>query len=94
MRTIYNPREYYQRALDSLRRTPQLMSEPLRYNLITGVTAFTRILLKLGVVDRERKEFWRFFAHAAAGNRHKFVEAMRLAALGYHFRKLNEAYGD
>jgi radical SAM superfamily enzyme YgiQ (UPF0313 family) len=94
MRTIYNPREYYQRALDSLRRTPQLVSEPLRYNLITGVAAFTRILLKLGVVDRERKEFWRFFAQAAAGNRHKFVEAMRLAALGYHFRKLNEAYGE
>lgn len=93
MRTIYNPQEFYQRALDSLRRTPQIMSEPLRYNLITGVTAFTRILIRLGIVDRERKEFWRYFARAA-GNRHKFVEAMRLAALGYHFRKLNEAYGD
>jgi radical SAM superfamily enzyme YgiQ (UPF0313 family) len=93
MRTIYNPHEFYQRALDSLRRTPQMMSEPLRYNLITGVTAFTRILIKLGVVDRDRKEFWRYFARAA-GDRRKFVEAMRLAALGYHFRKLNEAYGD
>ena len=93
MRTIYNPHEFYQRALDSLRRTPQIMSEPLRYNLITGVTAFTRILIRLGIVDRERREFWRYFARAA-GNRHKFVEAMRLAALGYHFRKLNEAYGD
>lgn len=93
MRTIYKPGEFYQRALDSLRRTPQAMSEPLRYNLITGVTAFTRILIKLGVVDRERREFWRYFARAT-GNRRKFVEAMRLAALGYHFRKLNEAYGD
>ena len=94
MRTIYNPKEYYQRALDSLRRTPQQESEPISYSLISGLTAFTRILLKLGVVDRERREFWRFFVHVAAGNRQKFVEAMRLAALGYHFRKLNEAYGD
>jgi radical SAM superfamily enzyme YgiQ (UPF0313 family) len=93
MRTIYNPQEFYQRALDSLKRTPQIMSEPLRYNFITGVTAFTRILIRLGVVDRERREFWRYFARAA-GDRRKFVEAMRLAALGYHFRKLNEAYGD
>jgi hypothetical protein len=69
------------------------MSEPLRYNLITGATAFTRILIRLGIVDRERREFWRFFVRAA-GNRHKLIEAMRLAALGYHFRKLNEAYGD
>ncbi len=94
MRTIYNPREYYQRALESLKRTPKRRSEPASYNLISGVTAFARLTLKLGVMDAERKEFWRFFAKAAAGHHTKFIEAMRLAALGYHFRKLNEAYGD
>lgn len=94
MRTIYSPREYYQRALDSLRRTPQVVSEPLSYGLITSATAFTRLTLKLGVVDRERKEFWRFFIRTVTTHRVRFVEAMRLAALGYHFRKLNEAYGE
>ncbi|HKO42291.1 MAG TPA: radical SAM protein [Pyrinomonadaceae bacterium] len=93
MRTIYNSPEFYQRALDSLKRTPQKMSEPLRYNLVSGVTAFTRIVVKLGITDRDRKEFWRYFVRAI-GDRRKFVEAMRLAAFGYHFRKLNEAYGD
>jgi radical SAM superfamily enzyme YgiQ (UPF0313 family) len=94
MRTIYNPREYYQRVLDSLKRTPKAVAEPVSYNLLAGLTAFTRLTVKLGVVDRERREFWRFFVEAAAHHRHKFIEAMRLAALGYHFRKLNEAYGE
>jgi radical SAM superfamily enzyme YgiQ (UPF0313 family) len=94
MRTIYNPREYYERALDSLRRTPQVVSEPMKYNLITSLTAFTRLTLKLGVIDRERREFWRFFARTVTRHRVRFIEAMRLAAIGYHFRKLNEAYGE
>jgi hypothetical protein len=94
MRTIYNPREYYQRVLDSLKRTPKAVAEPVSYTLLGGLTAFTRLTVKLGVVDRERREFWRFFVEAAAHHRHKFIEAMRLAALGYHFRKLNEAYGE
>jgi radical SAM superfamily enzyme YgiQ (UPF0313 family) len=94
MRTIYNPREYYQRVLDSLKRTPKVLAEPTGYNLLAGLTAFTRLMVKLGVVDRERREFWRFFVEAASHHRNKFIEAMRLAALGYHFRKLNEAYGE
>ncbi|SRR6266545_2195754 len=51
MRTIYSPREYYQRALDSMRRTDQEFTEPQHYNLISAVTSFTRIMLKLGVLD-------------------------------------------
>src|SRR5947209_14123668 len=61
MRTIYSPREYYQRALDSMKRTAHEFSEAQHYNLISSVTALTRVLLRLGVLDRERKEFWRFF---------------------------------
>ncbi len=56
MRTIYSPREYYQRALDSMKRTAHEFSEAQHYNLIGSVTALTRVLLKLGVLDRERNE--------------------------------------
>jgi hypothetical protein len=93
MRTIYSPREYYQRALDSMCRTAQQFPEPQRNNLINGLTSLTRILLKLGVLDRERKEFWRFLTHTLSGHRHQFAESLRLAAMGYHFRKLSDAYG-
>jgi len=94
MRTIYSPREYYERALNSMRRTPHDVAEPQHYTLVNAVASFTRVAVKLGILDRERREFWRFFAQAAAKHRDKFAESLRLAAMGYHFRKLSEAYGE
>ena len=93
-RTIYSPREYYQRALDSMRRTAQQFSEPQHYSVINGLTSLTRVLVKLGVLDRERKEFWRFLSQTLVKHRAKFAESLRLAAMGYHFRKLSELYGE
>lgn len=94
MQTIYSPREYYQRVRDSLKRTPHSAGDAKNYDLIQSITAFARIALKLGVLDRERKEFWRFFVHALAKHRDRFAESLRLAAMGYHFRKLSDAYNE
>ena len=55
MRTIYSPPEYYQRALDSMKRTAQEFSEPQHYDLLSSLSSLTRVLLKLGVFDGERK---------------------------------------
>ena len=93
MRTIYKPTEYYQRALDSLKRTTGQGPEPTRFDILGAIAAFARLTFKLGVVDCERKEFWRFFARSAARHPDQFPQSMRLAAMGYHFRKLNEALG-
>jgi radical SAM superfamily enzyme YgiQ (UPF0313 family) len=93
MRTIYKPREYYRRALDSLSRTGSQDSEQTHFSILSGVAAFTRVVLKLGLVDSERMAFWRFFADTLRDHRAQFADSMRLAAMGYHFRKLNEAYG-
>ena len=56
------------------------------------VKALVRLLLKLGVIDAERKEFWRFFIQAIRKHHDRMTESLRLAAMGYHFRKLNELY--
>jgi hypothetical protein len=94
MRTIYSPREYYERVLDSLGRTRDRSSEQHVFGAISGMTALARILLKLGVIDRERKEFWRFFVQAVTKHHTQFADSLRLAAVGYHFRKLCDAYGE
>lgn len=94
MRTIYKPSEYYGRALECLKRISGDGQAPHHYKLISGAVALTRIALRLGVIDRERREFWRFSRRVAAEHREKFAESMRLAAMGYHFRKLIEAYGE
>jgi radical SAM superfamily enzyme YgiQ (UPF0313 family) len=93
LQTIYKPSEYYQRTLDSLRRTAQQLPQSKRFQL-KDISCFAHLLFKLGVMDRERKEFWRFFAQACAHHQDKFIEAMRFAAVGYHFRKLNGAYSE
>src|SRR5947199_8717814 len=94
IRTVYKSSEYYQRALECLRRVPQDGPPPNKHNVFTGAAAVARITLKLGVLDRERREFWRFFTKALGEHREKFAMSMRLAAMGYHFRKLVEAYGE
>ena len=94
MRTIYKPSEYYRRALDSLQRTPQEVPEAHQYHGFKAVKAFLRIAFKLGVVDSERREFWRFFLKAVHKHRDRMAELLRHAAMAYHFRKLNESYGD
>ena len=92
MQTIYSPREYYERVLDSMKRTAQHFSEPTHYSVLAGFTTLTRVFLKLGVIDRERKEFWRFFTQALIKHRSRIADSLRLAAVGYHFRKLSDAY--
>lgn len=94
MLTIYKPSEYYRRALDSLQRTPQDVPEAHQYHGFKAVTAFLRIAFKLGVLDSERREFWRFFIKAVHKHRDRMTELLRHAAMAYHFRKLNESYGD
>ncbi len=95
MQTIYGPREYYERVLESLGRTSSRRAiEAHTYSLTAGLTALMRILVKLGVLDRERKEFWRFFVQALIKHRNQLADSLRLAAGGYHFRKLSDAYGE
>ncbi len=94
LRTIYSPREYYQRALETLRRVPKDGPAPHRFSVVGGVVALMRIGLKLGILDSERREFWHFVGRVITEHRAKFAESMRLAAMGYHFRKLVKAYNE
>ena len=94
MQTIYSPAEYYQRVLDSLSWVRQAVvpDNSRETSLRSNIAAMSRIVLKLGIRDGERAEFWRFMRRVIAEHREKFEEAMSLAAMGYHFRKLTELY--
>jgi radical SAM superfamily enzyme YgiQ (UPF0313 family) len=93
LRTVFSPAEFYNRALETLRRvgwTP----EPRRGSLAENVATLARLVVELGVRDRERREFWRYFLTAATRHRERFAQAMQLAATGYHLRKLTERWCD
>ena len=90
MRTIYSPGEYYQRALNCLERVVAGAPDARRNRVSSDMVTLSRIVLALGVRDRARGEFWRYLRCAITRHREKFAEAVRLAAVGYHFRKLTE----
>src|SRR5437588_12672825 len=46
MRTMYSPREYYERVLVAMTPTAQQFTEPNHYSASRALTAFTPILLR------------------------------------------------
>ena len=94
MRTIYRPREYYSRTLECLKRISKTGPEQNNHSFIGSIMALSRIVLRLGIIDRERREFWSFVRHVIENHREMFADAMRLAVMGYHFRKIVESLSE
>jgi radical SAM superfamily enzyme YgiQ (UPF0313 family) len=92
LRTIYSPSEYYRRALDCLARVVQDRRETPPIKTGEMLLAFARVTFALGIRDRARGKYWRYLLRAAASHRNKFAYAVVLAAMGYHFRRITEAY--
>jgi len=90
--SIYSPREYYGRSLDCLRQIRKETVDLYNDSFFKKTTVFIRLVLKLGVFDNERKEFWRYFRQVLAEHRNRFAYAMALAAMGYHFRQLTKEF--
>jgi hypothetical protein len=92
--TIYTPNEYYQRALDCLDQVNRNGAPELRGTgtTVNDIAALMRIALRLDIQDASRAEFWHFIKRVLAEHREKFGQAIVLAAMGYHFRKLTEQY--
>lgn len=92
LRNIYSPSEYYRRALDCLSRFHQNRIEPRQTNLIDDLKAFYKIVMRLGIRDRSRAEFWTYFYKLLRFHPHDFAHGLTLAAMGYHFRQITEKY--
>jgi hypothetical protein len=90
LRTIYRPAEYYQRVLDSLERVRQDTPEPAGDDWLTDLISVGRTLFRLGIQDWARGDFWRFLGQTLVRHRRQLPEAIGLAGLGYHFRKITE----
>jgi radical SAM superfamily enzyme YgiQ (UPF0313 family) len=83
---LYAPKSYYRRILTFLREfRPQGPSTPPTHG---DRVAFLKSLWVLGVRTRGRRAYWSFLLRALLFHRRKFTEAMSLALLGHHFRKI------
>lgn len=92
LKNIYSPREYYDRALDCLSRFHQDRIEPRQSTLIKDLKAFYKIIMTLGIRDRSRIQFWKYFYKLIRFHPRDLAHGLTLAAMGYHFRQITDKY--
>lgn len=86
VKNLYSPRVYYRRALNFLKEY-QPSGQRVRLHACE-VKAFIKSLWVMGFWTRGRREYWKFFTRTLLFHTRAFPEAMRLAIIGYHFRKI------
>jgi radical SAM superfamily enzyme YgiQ (UPF0313 family) len=90
MRQIYAPREYYQRVRRILKELKgPAATTPTDWQRIL---AFWRACLRLGVLGKERFQYWRLLMWTMARRPRLLPLAVTLAIYGYHYRKICELH--
>jgi hypothetical protein len=90
MAHIYSPRHYYQRVKTLLSEfgTPQVRT-PMDFQRFL---AFLRSGLRLGILGRERFEYWRLLLWTLIRKPRQLPLAVTLTIYGHHFRRICELY--
>jgi len=88
MRTIYNPKEYFQRASASLAQLGAAAKTPL---VLSDLIAASRSLWRQGFLADYRMEYWRFMGETLRRRRQHLGRAFTLAIMGHHFFELTAA---
>ncbi|MFO0840593.1 MAG: B12-binding domain-containing radical SAM protein [Phycisphaerae bacterium] len=86
VKSLYSPKHYYERIRVFLR--DYRPSGPRMRVRLQDVRAFLRSLWVLGVATRGRRQYWALLVRALLFHRRAFAEAMSLAIMGYHFRRV------
>jgi len=90
MRQIYSPKNYYRRVKTFLREySAPKIKDPLRFR---HLMAFSRSIVQLGIVGRERVQYWKLVIWTLFRRRELFPLAISLSIYGYHFRKVCELH--
>lgn len=86
MRQLYEPRNYYSRIRTFL-KYHRSVGERLRLSW-ADCEAFFKSFWLLGVRDRDRWSYWRFFVTTLVRRPRQFRCAIELAIIGHHFRRV------
>lgn len=91
---IYSPEVYYQRVKTFLREyRPPKIKAPRNFRHISGnIQALSRSIFRLGIVGKERIQYWKLFLWTLARRPRAFPLAITLAIYGHHFRKTGEMH--
>ena len=84
---IYDPREYYERVLEFLSHYKPRIRQKTKFR---DVFAFANSMLKQGILTSGQLHYWKFLVKAYRRNSAAFSEAVTLAIMGYHFKKVSQ----
>jgi len=89
---IYSPEVYYQRVRIFLReyKLPKIKTPRTFANFMENALAFVRSIVRLGIIGKERVEYWKLFWWTLFTRPRAFPLAITLAIYGYHFRRICE----
>jgi radical SAM superfamily enzyme YgiQ (UPF0313 family) len=86
LRHIYSPKHFYQRLRTHLRNiSVTRVRVPLR---LSGIHALMLSFWRLGIVGRERFQYWWLLLWTLCRRPRLLPQAVTLAIYGYHFRKM------
>jgi radical SAM superfamily enzyme YgiQ (UPF0313 family) len=86
IRSLYKPANYYARVKTFLREyRPAKITVPLDFE---HILAFFRAVLRLGIIGKDRLEYWKFFFWALFRRPRLFPLAITFTIYGYHFRQV------
>jgi radical SAM superfamily enzyme YgiQ (UPF0313 family) len=86
VKRLYSPKAYYRRALTFLRQHRK--RGPRMRRPWSDLSALLSSVWVVGVRTRGRREYWKYFAKTLLLYPRSFGQAMQLAIIGYHFRKV------
>ena len=87
---IYSPKQYYQRVKTFLREyKPSPVKVPLDFQ---HIMAFFRSSIRLGIIGRERIQYWNLLFWTLFRRPKLFPQAVTMAIYGYHFRLICERH--
>jgi radical SAM superfamily enzyme YgiQ (UPF0313 family) len=90
LKTIYSPQQYYKRVRTFLREygAPSVNASLSARQII----AFFRSIFRLGIVGRERLQYWKLLVWTVFRRPKRFPMAVTFAIYGYHFRRTCERH--
>jgi hypothetical protein len=89
---LYEPKNYYRRVRTFLR---EFRAPSVRVRIDSAhLLAFVRSIGQLGIVGRERFQFWQLLVWTLLRRPKLLPNAVTLAIYGYHFRLISERLVD
>lgn len=90
LRHIYSPENYYARIKTFFReyKEPKIKTK-IKF---AHILAFLRSMYRLGILGKERNQYWNLLLWTFLHRRKLFPMAVTLAVYGYHFRKVSELH--